>query len=404
MNHNGNTHVYRVGVICSSPSIQMAAQYDALASHLKNVDFHLMFRRTTQGNAAWAPEKPSNCSSEVLPGLSTSWLPIRLQNCINKNIAPILNAHDFDALIVHGFYDSTAVLQAQRWAGKNNCPVFIRTDANLAGQQKRPLKFMVRKTLLRHLVRRTAGMLSIGTQNRKYYQALGASPDKIFPASWEIDYQMLDKFVEEAAEKRDEIRRQLGIPQDQMVIVSVGRLIKRKGFQNLIRATSHLKDHTKLQVHLIIAGDGPYQVRLQELVQELDAPVTFTGNLNRKQVIEILVAADVFALVSSSEPWGLVVNEAALCGLPLVLSEEVGAAADLCKPGVNGYVIPPEDQSSINDALKQVLSNTKARKQMGIESKIRLQEWRKHWPAWKGYKMALESAGLCIESHDEAGN
>lgn len=80
---------------------------------------------------------------------------------------------------------------------------------------------------------------------------------------------------------------------------------------------------------MVVAGEGPYRARIEELIEQYSAPVTLCGNLGRKDVVRAMVASDIFVLPSYQEPWGLVVNEAALCGLPLVVGNQVGAGADL---------------------------------------------------------------------------
>ena len=67
--------------------------------------------------------------------------------------------------------------------------------------------------------------------------------------------------------------------------------------------------------------------------------LTLAGDREWERIVEVYVAADVFALLSEREPWAVVVNEAAACGLPLVLSDRVGAAHDLLRDGENGFLV-----------------------------------------------------------------
>ena len=71
--------------------------------------------------------------------------------------------------------------------------------------------------------------------------------------------------------------------------------------------------------------------------------LVLTGDVEWERIVELYVAADVFALLSEREPWAVVVNEAAACGLPLVLSDRVGAAHDLLRDGENGALVPAGD-------------------------------------------------------------
>ena len=77
--------------------------------------------------------------------------------------------------------------------------------------------------------------------------------------------------------------------------------------------------------------------------EELGVRLALAGDVDWERIVELYVAADVFALLSEREPWAVVVNEAAACGLPLVLSDRVGAAHDLLRDGENGALVRAGD-------------------------------------------------------------
>ena len=106
-----------------------------------------------------------------------------------------------------------------------------------------------------------------------------------------------------------------------MTVVSVARLAPEKGLDVLLRASA------AAGVRAVVVGSGPERARLETLAPD----AIFTGELREDGVAEAYVSADIFALLSAHEPWGVVVNEAAATGLPLVLSDRVGAAADLLR-------------------------------------------------------------------------
>ena len=112
-----------------------------------------------------------------------------------------------------------------------------------------------------------------------------------------------------------------------------GRLLPVKGPDVLVDAAGRVPT-----ARLLIVGDGPLRSSL-----ESRAPTAvFAGFLDRDDLVRAYVAADVFALISRRETWGVVVVEAAACGLPLVLSDAVGAAAT-CLSGANGELVPSGD-------------------------------------------------------------
>jgi glycosyltransferase involved in cell wall biosynthesis len=139
-----------------------------------------------------------------------------------------------------------------------------------------------------------------------------------------------------------------------MVVLSVGRDVPEKAFDTLAAACA-------------AAG-----ARL-ELV---------TGGLTEDELAQRYVEADVFALLSRHEPWGVVVNEAAASGLPLVLSDRVGAAHDLLRDGENGYVVPADDVDAAAEALRR-LADPELRARFGERSRELVRAW--------GYEPSVEA-------------
>ncbi len=378
----------QVGVICHSPSIQMSAQYDAL-SELEDYEFHILFRHDTQGNSAWMPQFPAKVKYDLLPCCKVVNFNSKLKNFLNSNIWPVLNKYNFDVMILHGIYDSSAVWQAISWCRRNNKPYLLRTDANV-NKERRFFRRMIRKVLIGNKVRLAAGILHIGTQNRKYYKLFGAVESQFFLAPWEIDYVDLEQYHQNATKKRQTIRKRLGLEDDDCVIITVGRLIHLKGYDTFISALSRFpKENTN--VKFVIVGEGTYRKKIEELLRDNKLSATFCGSLDRKEMIDAMTASDIFVIPSYREAWGLVVNEAALAGLPIISSEIVGASKDLIVNNLNGYTYSPHDSSELYAHLNKLVLDKNLREKMGDESKKIIENWRVKSSALEGYKKALES-------------
>ena len=132
----------------------------------------------------------------------------------------------------------------------------------------------------------------------------------------------------------------------------------------------------------LLAGSGPEREHLASLAAELGVRLVLLPDTPWERIVERYVVADVFALLSRHEPWGVVVNEAAACGLPLVLSDRVGAAFDLLEDGRNGLLVPVDDAAAAAEALRGLAADPERRRAMGAASREIVAGW--------GYEPSIE--------------
>jgi L-malate glycosyltransferase len=137
-------------------------------------------------------------------------------------------------------------------------------------------------------------------------------------------------------------------------LISVGRLVKRKGFAYLIYSLNLLPN----DIHLFIVGDGPLDNELKELVsiKGLADRVTFTGYKPRSAILDLLQSADCFVLSSIHEGLGIVVQEAMYAGLPVVATNN-GGQIDLIKQPHNGILVDPENSEKLAEAIMRLYSD-----------------------------------------------
>ena len=155
----------------------------------------------------------------------------------------------------------------------------------------------------------------------------------------------------------------LGLAPDEIAVLCVSRRAPEKGIDTLEEAV-RLADG---QFRLVVVSDLPHD-----------------------RVVEAYVAVDVFALLSRHEPWGVVVNEAAACGLPLVLSDRVGAAPDLLREGENGFLVPVDDAPAAADALRKLV-DAEVRRSLGARSAEIARDWG-YGPSIENFVAAVREA------------
>ena len=162
-------------------------------------------------------------------------------------------------------------------------------------------------------------------------------------------------------ENPKDLRKELGLPQDAFLVLSVGELNGNKNQQVIIRAVARTDDQN---IHYVLCGKGDQLQKLQELAAELNVSerVHFLGY--RRDIADICRQSDLFALPSRREGLPFAAMEAMYCGLPLVNSG-IRGLSDITEDGVSGYVCGTEEVERYADSIQKLKASPELRKQMG---------------------------------------
>ncbi|HYM70770.1 MAG TPA: glycosyltransferase family 4 protein [bacterium] len=302
----------------------------------------------------------------VLPNRSPIPAADHFLRYVHPSVIGVLRRERYDAVIVHGYAHATEWLAfLGAWASRT--PLFLRGESTLLGR-RRPWVRAGKRWLLGPVLRRMRGMLAIGELNREFYRAYGVPEDRIFSVPYAVDNERFMADADRLRPERAALRRQLGWAADRPVILYSGKLIAKKRPLDLVDAASRLAaDGAPL---FVLMGDGPLRGQVEaEVTRRGLAHVRVTGFVNQGEISRYYAAADVLALPSGYEPWGLALNEGMCFGLPVVASDAVGAAPDLVRDGENGFVYPAGDADALADALRRVLRDPERRAQMGVRSR-----------------------------------
>ena len=184
-----------------------------------------------------------------------------------------------------------------------------------------------------------------------------------------------------------QLRKELKL-NDKRVIVSVGRLVHRKGQDRLIQSMPEIIKSVP-NAHILMVGQGPYLSHLKKLVQELNLVdhVSFIGRIQYAQLPQYICAGDIFAMPSRSRFFGLEVEglgivylEASACGLPVIAGSS-GGAPDAVLDGVTGVVVDGDNNQEIATAAIKLLKDVDGSKAMGLAGREWIIEnWR--WEIW----------------------
>lgn len=184
-----------------------------------------------------------------------------------------------------------------------------------------------------------------------------------------------------------ELKKSLGLIHKR-IIVSVGRLVHRKGQDILIEAMPEVLQEIP-DAHLLLIGEGPYRQYLQSRVKQLqiDSHVTFIGRITFSDLPHYICLGEIFVMPSRSrfaglevEGLGIVYLEASACGLPVIAGNS-GGAPDAVRDGVTGLVIDGRDPRSVAQSISELLLDPERARQMGRAGRAWIiKEWR--WQIW----------------------
>ena len=197
-----------------------------------------------------------------------------------------------------------------------------------------------------------SAFLAIGTENRNYYLQRGVPENKIFMMPYAIDNVSFSEMAEAARPRRNDLKAELGISSGRKVILYLGKFMVRKRADFLAEVVKKI-DWPDGKPALVFVGEGEQENRLRILAPD----AIFLGFQNQSQLPSLYDMADVLVVPSEREPWGLVVNEAMACATAVVVSDQVGCAADLVTNQC-GRVFPSGDAVALADALVQSLEDS----------------------------------------------
>jgi glycosyltransferase involved in cell wall biosynthesis len=291
----------------------------------------------------------------------------------NPGLWTLIRDGHFDAVLLTGYFYASAWI-AIAAAKRYGTPILFVTDSHSLrswrAQSTGKLRF--KKWLVRRIFSLARAILVSSSGGVEYLKSLGFTSDRIFLVPSAVDN---DWWTERAAKvDRNAARAAWKIPADGTVALFCAKLQLWKGPMDLLEAFARANVPNS---YLVFAGDGPERSILERRAAQLGLAdrVRFLGFLNQSQLPSAYRAADLFVLPSLFEPFGLVVNEAMLCGLPVAVSDRVGARFDLVRPEENGYVFPAGDVEALAAILNELLLDATKRARLGAAARQRMESW-----------------------------
>jgi glycosyltransferase involved in cell wall biosynthesis len=270
------------------------------------------------------------------------------------------------------------------WAMITKTPFALTGDANYYFDGAKGLKRIAKNAWLRLVIKRASALVTIGTASKLFWEKYGATPSQLFSSRLVVDNDFFSKAKDALSETAKDWRNRLKLG-DKVVFLFVGRLIKRKNI-NLIIQAAHLLNPDEFGV--VIVGSGEEAESLK-LLASGKSNIHFSGNVDPGDLPAFYRMADVLVLPADDEPWGLVVNEAMVCGLAVIAYKFCGAAIDLVDSD-NGIVLQGFSIKELANAMQFLVTNRSLLLSMQLKSEEKIKDWSIESAA-KGMILAVES-------------
>lgn len=393
----GRDRPFRLAVVASHPVQYYAPWYRALAAL---VDLRVFFahRITPADHARSGFGVAFEWDVPLLEGYPVEWLQNvsrypgveRFRGCDTPGIAGVLEAGRFDALLVTG-WNLWSYWQAIAAARRLRIPALVRGDSQLT--TSRHVAWRATKRLVYpRLLGAFDAFLTVGRRNREYYREYGVAEDRLFASPHCVDNEFFARTAA-AARLGGGPRRALGIPDNAVVFLFAGKLTGKKRPLDWLAALARLRQ-AGIDAWGLLVGDGPLRGEVEAYQQRHGTVCTVAGFLNQQQMGSAYAAADALVLPSDAgETWGLVVNEAMACGLPVVASDAIGCAPDLVVESSTGFTYRCGDVEALADRMTRLASDAPLRRELGARAAAHIRAFSPDAAA-EGVVRALDAVKL----------
>ncbi|MEH2250265.1 glycosyltransferase family 4 protein [Nostoc sp.] len=292
---------------------------------------------------------------------------------INLGLWKLISKENFDAVIVYtgySYFSFWIAAAATKLTGKKF--LFSTDSSGIEPRNKKRWKTWLKIILLPPIFHIADIVMVASTLGKQIVMSLGIPEQRITMTPFVVDN---DWWISQAR-KIDvhTVRKEWNIPESSTIVMFCAKLQPWKRPQDILRAFAKAN---VLGSYLVFAGEGALrsELELEAKTLGLAERVRFLGFVNQSQLPSVYSSADLFVFPSEYEPFGVVVNEAMLCGCPVVVSDQVGSRHDLVQHGKNGFVYPCGDIDALATIFKEILPDYELLQKMGTAATERMKSW-----------------------------
>jgi glycosyltransferase involved in cell wall biosynthesis len=376
------TSLSKIAIVTSHP-IQYNAPLFLLLAKRKNIDIKVFYTWGTSKDIVFDHGfgKELKWDIPLLDGYSFEFLYNQSKKpgthhffgLINPNSIMAIKKFNPDAILVYGwsFYSHLKILLYF----KNKALVLFRGDSHLLDEKiSFSFRKLLRRILLTFIYSNVDYFFYVGRANKDYYLKHRVGNHKLIFAPHCVDNNFFCIDSEEKENEAKTWKKSLGIKEDEIVLLFVGKFEEKKDPFLLLNAFTQI-DSTRIK--LIFVGNGKEERKMKEIAK-YDSRISFIDFQNQSRMPIVYRLADVLVLPSKGprETWGLVINEAFACNRPVIVSDKVGCHFDLIKINETGWVFPSGDINQLKNILINIIDMKKSDlNKMGENAFFLLQKW-----------------------------
>jgi len=275
-----------------------------------------------------------------------------------------------DVVAVNGWSDKGA-LAALSWCLKQKKPAILMSESTKRDARRNLFKEKIK----RDIVACFSAALVGGKPQKDYVVKLGMTEDQVFTGYDAIDNEYFELTSEKIRAQADWYRNEYNLPET--YFLSSNRFIPKKNLFRLLEAYALYRQNTESPWSLVILGDGSLRVEIEKRVLDLGlfGNVVLPGFKQYHELPAYYALASCYLQASTSEQWGLVVNEAMASRLPVLVSRMCGCQEDLVQEGRNGFTFDPYNPEDICEKMVDTTGSYSKLKTMGKESRNTISNW-----------------------------
>jgi glycosyltransferase involved in cell wall biosynthesis len=375
----------RVLLIATHPVQYQSPIFRRMARHPR-LDIHVAYCSLLGAEKALDPDFATEVQWDVplldgypwtqVPNWASPPRPTRFWGIVNPGLWKIIRRQRFDAVVTYTGYMCASFWIVAAATKFGRVPFLFGTDATgLEPRSSRAWRASLKKLILPSIFRLATVVIVPSTAGVDFIRTLGIPASRIVLTPYTVDNDWWS--TRAALVNRPAVRARWNVPENSNVVLFSAKMQPWKRPLDLLRAFANASVPDS---YLVLAGDGPLRPAIESQAVSLGIAdrVRLLGFVNQSGLPEVYASADLLVLASDYEPFGVVVNEAMLCGCAVAVSDRVGARDDLVAAGETGFVFPAGDVDALSRVLASAFADRDQLRQIIHAAKQRFERWSPH--------------------------